>query len=589
MTVFRDLFWFFRQEKKAYITGIIVLIIVAFLETIPPKVIGIMIDNIKEGTITKAVLIRWVAVLLVVAIALYVLRYWWRILIFGSAVKLSWQLRNELYAHFTKMSPSFYQRKRIGDLMAHATNDLQAIQQTAGIGILTLVDSLALGGFVLATMALTISWKLTIISLLPMPIMVIATSRYGSLLHQRFLKAQEAFSSLNDKVQESISGIRVIKAFGYEQDDIESFRKQSEDVVSKNMAVARIDALFDPTISLIVGISFFLAVTFGAKMVLAGELTIGKLVSFTTYLGLLIWPMLAFGWLFNIVERGRASYDRVRQLLAEKEDIQEAENAITIPPTGDIVYDIQQFTYPNEEKPVLRNIRFHLRRGQTLGIVGKTGAGKTTLLKLLIREFDQYEGEIRFGGREISEYTLNALRSSIGYVPQDHFLFSATVRENIAFACPEASEEDVIKAAKLANIHEDIEQFADGYETVIGERGVSLSGGQKQRISIARALLLNPEVLILDDSLSAVDAKTEERILTALKENRAGKTTIITAHRLSAIQHADFILVLEEGCIAQMGTHEELMREGGWYRNMYERQQLESFVEQGGQVWKINR
>jgi ATP-binding cassette, subfamily B, multidrug efflux pump len=589
MTVFRDLFWFFRQEKKAYITGIIVLLIVAFFETIPPKVIGIVIDHIKEGTITKAVLIRWMVTLLVVAIVLYVLRYWWRILIFGSAVKLSRQLRNELYAHFTKMSPSFYQRKRIGDLMAHATNDLQAIQQTAGIGILTLVDSLALGSFVLATMAFTISWKLTIISLLPMPIMAIATSRYGTLLHQRFLKAQEAFSSLNDKVQESISGVRVIKAFGYEQDDIESFRKQSEDVVSKNMAVARIDALFDPTISLIVGISFFLAVTFGAKMVLAGELTIGELVSFTTYLGLLIWPMLAFGWLFNIVERGRASYDRVRALLDEKEEIQEAENAIATPPTGDIVYDIQQFTYPNEEKPVLRNIRFHLRRGQTLGIVGKTGAGKTTLLKLLIREFDQYDGEICFGDHEISEYTLHALRSSIGYVPQDHFLFSATVRENIAFACPEASEEDVIKAAKLANIHEDIEQFADGYETIVGERGVSLSGGQKQRISIARALLLNPEVLILDDSLSAVDAKTEERILTALKENRAGKTTIITAHRLSAIQHADLILVLEEGCIAQMGTHEELMREGGWYRNMYERQQLESLVEQGGEAWKINR
>ncbi|BDG35282.1 ABC transporter transmembrane domain-containing protein [Saccharococcus caldoxylosilyticus] len=584
MTVFRDLFWFFRQEKKAYLTGIFILIVVAFLETIPPKVIGIVIDHIKEGTMAKTVLVRWMAVLLSVAVVLYILRYWWRILIFGSAVKLARQLRNELYAHFTKMSPSFYQRKRIGDLMAHATNDLQAIQQTAGSGILTLVDSLTLGSFVLATMALTISWKLTIISLLPMPIMAVATSRYGTILHKRFLKAQEAFSSLNDKVQESISGIRVIKSFGYEQEDVESFRKQSEEVVVKNVAVAKIDALFDPTISLIVGISFFLAVTFGAKMVIAGELTIGELVSFTTYLGLLIWPMLAFGWLFNIVERGRASYDRVRALLAEKEEIQEAENAITASPIGDIVYDIRQFTYPNESRPSLENIRFCLRRGQTLGIVGKTGAGKTTLLKLLLREFDQYEGEIRFGSHEISEYTLDALRAAIGYVPQDHFLFSATVRENIAFAKPEASEEEVVKAAKLANIHGDIMQFADGYDTIVGERGVSLSGGQKQRISIARALLMNPEVLILDDSLSAVDAKTEERILSALKENRAGKTTIITAHRLSAIQHADLIVVLDGGRIVQMGTHEQLMRERGWYHDMYERQQLESLVEQGGEI-----
>jgi ATP-binding cassette subfamily B multidrug efflux pump len=319
-------------------------------------------------------------------------------------------------------------------------------------------------------------------------------------------------------------------------------------------------------------------------MVIAGELTIGELVSFTTYLGLLIWPMLAFGWLFNIVERGRASYDRVRALLAEKEEIQEADDAIAIPPTGDIVYDIKRFTYPNEIAPVLQNIRFCLRRGQTLGVVGKTGVGKTTLLKLLLREFDQYEGEIRFGDREISEYTLDALRAAIGYVPQDHFLFSATVRENIAFAKPEASEEEVVKAAKLANIHDDIMQFADGYDTIVGERGVSLSGGQKQRISIARALLMNPEVLILDDSLSAVDAKTEERILSALKENRAGKTTIIIAHRLSAIQHADFIVVLDEGRIVQMGTHEQLMQERGWYRDMYERQQLETLVEQGGET-----
>ncbi|MCZ0754144.1 ABC transporter transmembrane domain-containing protein [Anoxybacillus sp. J5B_2022] len=586
MKVFLDLFWFFRQEKKAYITGVCLLIIVALLELVPPKIIGLMVDHIKNGNVTASILGKWLFVLLIVAILLYMLRYFWRICIFGASAKLSRQLRNELYAHFTKMSPSFYQRKRIGDLMAHATNDLQAIQQTAGTGVLTLVDSLSLGGFVLVTMAVTISWKLTLISLLPMPVMAIATSRYGTLLHERFLKAQEAFSSLNDKVQESVSGIKVIRAFGYEKEDVESFRQKSEEVVKENIAVAKIDALFDPTISLVVGVSFFLAIVFGAQMVLNGELTIGELVSFTTYLGLLIWPMLAFGWLFNIVERGRASYDRVRQLLEEKEEVKEAKQAITVPPSGDITYAIQRFAYPNDASFALQHIHFTLKRGETLGIVGKTGAGKTTLLKLLIREYDQYDGRIIFGAHEISEYALRALRAAIGYVPQDHFLFSATVKENIAFASPEATDEEVIEAAKLAHIHDDIIQFANGYDTVVGERGVSLSGGQKQRISIARALLLDPEVLLLDDSLSAVDAKTEERILTVLKEKRKGKTTIITSHRLSAIQHADLILVLDSGRIIQMGTHERLMKERGWYRDMYERQQLESLVEQGGEAWR---
>ncbi|MGZ0085358.1 ABC transporter transmembrane domain-containing protein [Caldibacillus thermoamylovorans] len=583
MRVFRDLFWFFRQEKKAYMTGVLLLVVVAFFETVPPKVIGILVDHMKNGTMTRGVLVRWLAVLAVVAAALYGLRYAWRICIFGAAVKLTRQLRNELYEHFTKMSPSFYQRKRIGDLMAHATNDLQAIQQTAGSGILTLVDSLTLGGFVLATMAVSISWKLTFISLLPLPVMAVATSRYGTILHRRFVTAQEAFSSLNDKVQESISGVRVIKAFGYEKQDVEAFRRQSEDVVAKNIAVAKIDALFDPTIGFLVGLSFFLAVAFGSEMVLTGELTIGELVSFTTYLGLLIWPMLAFGWLFNIVERGRASYDRVRALLAEQDEIQEAPDAIDVPPRGDIEYDIKRFAYPGEMRTALSDIRFRLKSGATLGVVGKTGAGKTTLLRLLLREFDGYDGEIRFGGRDIRRYTLSALRSAIGYVPQDHFLFSASVRDNIAFAQPEAEEKEIVRAAQLAHIHEDILQFPDGYATVVGERGVSLSGGQKQRLSIARALLTNPEVLILDDALSAVDAKTEARILAALKQERRGKTTIIAAHRLSAVEHADWIVVLDGGRIVQAGTHEKLVTEDGWYRDMHQRQQLEAFVE-GSQI-----
>lgn len=582
MRVFLQLMWFFKQEKKAYLTGIFLLLIVAFLQLIPPKVIGTVVDQIQEKQLTATILGQWVGLLVVVALAMYVLRYYWRIMIFGSGVKLSRLLRNRLYKHFTNMSPSFYQKRRIGDLMAHATNDLQAIQQTAGVGVLTLVDSLATGGFVIIAMATTISWKLTLICLIPMPFMALLTNWYGTLLHKRFHKAQEAFSSLNDKTQESITGIKVIKTFGQEKEDIEDFRKQSEDVVKKNISVARVDSLFDPTISIIVGISFFLAISFGSKFVLKGELSIGQLISFTTYLGLLIWPMLAFGWLFNIVERGRASYDRVTVLLSEKAEIIDHENAIEQTPTGDIEYSIETFTYPGEKKPVLENIHLTLRRGETLGIVGKTGAGKTTLLKLFIREFESDNGFITFGGEKLDRYTMEALREGIGYVPQDHFLFSATVGENIAFARPTASQDEIDEAARIANIHEDILQFTDGYDTIVGERGVSLSGGQKQRISIARALLMDPEVLILDDSLSAVDAKTEEEILSALKQNRGGKTTIITAHRLSAIQHADMIIVLDEGKIIQSGSHEELMEHEGWYKEMYLRQQLEELVEHGG-------
>ena len=582
MRTFLDLMWFFKAEKKAYLIGIGMLLFVAFLQLVPPRVIGMVVDEIETGTLTREGLIQWVLILVAAGVGMYVLRYFWRIMIFGSSVKLARLLRNRLYEHFTKMSPNFYQKRRTGDLMAHATNDLQAIQQTAGVGVLTLVDSLATGGFVIIAMATTISWKLTLICLLPMPLMAILTGWYGRMLHARFHKAQEAFSTLNDKSQESITGIKVIKTFGQEKEDIEDFRKQSEDVVKKNTSVAKIDSLFDPTISLIVGISFFLSIVFGSRYVLNGEMTIGSLVSFTTYLGLLIWPMLAFGHLFNVVERGRASLDRVNALLAEKVEIKDQEGSVSIVPQGDIAFNLKNYAFPGEQEPQLKNIHFTLPKGSTLGIVGKTGAGKTSLLKLLIREFEGYEGTISIGGRLLKDYQLDKLREAVGYVPQDHFLFSATVAENIAFANPDAPREQVYEAARIARIHEDILDFTDGYETVVGERGVSLSGGQKQRISIARAILLNPEVLILDDSLSAVDAKTEEEILEALKENREGKTTLITAHRLSAIEHADLILVLEDGEIVERGPHEQLMEHEGWYKDMYLRQQLEELVELGG-------
>ncbi|KFM99312.1 ATP-binding cassette domain-containing protein [Bacillus clarus] len=582
MKVFFNLAWFFKQEKRAYIIGIILLFGVALLELVAPKVIGIVVDEINNQTLTSEKLLKWVILLVVVGITMYVLRYVWRIMIFGSSLKLARQLRKKLYEHFTNMSPSFYQSHRTGDLMAHATNDIQAIQQTAGAGVLTLVDSLAVGGCVLVAMGFTISWKLTLLSLIPMPIVAISTNYYGTLLHRRFHKAQQAFSEINDKVQESMSGMKVIRSLGQEKEDLQAFRKKSEDVVQKNMLVARIDSLFDPTIALIVGFSFLIAICYGSLLVVRGELTVGELVTFTTYLGTLVWPMLAFGWLFNIMERGRASYDRVEKILSHTSDVADKESAIDEIASGDIAFAIDTFSYKKNETLNLKDIHFNLRKGETLGIVGRTGAGKTTLLKCLIREYDHFSGELKVGEQDIRNMTLHGIRSAISYVPQDHFLCSASIGENIAFGKSDATYKEITCVADIACIHEDIVQFPEGYDTVVGERGVSLSGGQKQRISIARALLTNAEILILDDCLSAVDAKTEETILTALKRERAEKTTIITAHRLSAIQHANLILVVDEGGIVQRGTHEQLMEQNGWYKEMYESQQLEALVEKGG-------
>lgn len=582
MKVFIDLLWYFKMEWRRYLTGILLLAIVSFCLQVPPKIVGFTVDHINKGTLSKQLLVTYISVLAALALLMYVLRFFWRVMIYGSSTKLALLLRNRLYDHFTNMSPKFYQKRRIGDLMAHSTNDLQAIEMTAGEGILTLVDSLLLGGMTLITMFATISWKLTLISLLPMPMMAWLTSKYGSMLHQQFHKAQEAFSMMNDKVQESISGVRVIKAFGQEEEDVDEFKELSKDVVRKNVKVAKIDALFDPTIFIIVGLSFFLSVAFGSYFVVQGELSIGQVVSFTTYLGLLIWPMLAFGWLFNIVERGRASYDRVSALLKVDESIKEDETGLKIVPSGSIRFQLEHFSYDQTAQNTLENICFELEKGKTLGIVGKTGSGKTTLCKLLLREFEVKNGQIYLDEKDINRFALHSLREAIGYVPQDHFLFSATILENIAFGKYNASFKEIKAAAKAAAIHDDIVQFKDGYETMVGERGVTLSGGQKQRISIARALLLDREILILDDSLSAVDARTEERIVENLKEKRKGKTTIITAHRLSSIDHADLIIVLDNGKIIQMGTHETLINEDGWYKDTYNRQALESLISQGG-------
>ncbi len=582
MKVLLQLRWFFKQQKKQYIIGVGALVLVSILQLFPPKIIGLIVDAITEGTLTSSELIKWLVILALAGIFMYIARYYWRVMIFGSSVLLSRTMRERLFNHFTRMSPSFYQKRRVGDLMAHATNDINAVQQTAGMGVLTLVDSLATGGFVILTMALTINWKLTLITLIPLPFMIFLTSYYGRLLRERFRFAQEAFSDLNDKTQESITGIEVIKTFGQQKEDIEDFTNLSSDVVDKNMRVARVDALFDPTITGIFAVSYILSFFFGTKFIIAGEMSIGDMIAFSTYLGLLVWPMLAIGFLFNIVERGNASYTRISELLAIEPNIKDMPGAISERPKGDLLVDIESFTFPGDETAALKDVHFTVKKGETLGIVGRTGAGKTAILKLLLRQFEGYKGKIVYGEHLINHYKQQSLRAAIGYVPQDHFLFSTTIAENIAFTDPNISKEKVYEAAKLSQIHEDILGLTKGYDTVVGERGVSLSGGQQQRVSIARALIMKPELLILDDSLSAVDARTEEAILKALKEARTDETTIITSHRLSAIQHAHQIIVMDEGTIAEAGTHEELLRMDGKYKEMYDLQQLEVLVERGG-------
>lgn len=582
MKVFFKLAWFFKERKRQYIIGLFMLTLVAILQLIPPKVIGFTIDEIGDGSLTKAGLFKWLGIIVIVAILMYILRYYWRQMIFGSSNFLARSLRQKLHRHFTQMSPSYYQKHRVGDLMAHATNDISAVQQTAGGGVLTLFDSVTTGGFVILAMAITIDWRLTVIALIPMPLVALSTSYYGKLLHERFRHAQSAFSDLNDKTQESISGVKVLKTFGQQSQDVDDFTRLSDEVVDKNLQVAKVDSLFDPTISFVVGLSFLLSLGFGTKFILEGAMTVGDLITFTTYLSILVWPMLAIGMLFNIVERGSVSYDRIEKLLNTPIEIDDKPDAIAEMPSGDIQFNVKNFIFPGDMEPSLRNVQFELKRGETLGIVGKTGAGKTAILKLLLREFEGYEGAIQFGKYPIDDYQKVKLREAIGYVPQDHFLFSASLFQNIAFANPHATIDEVRAAAKLANIDEDILSFTDGYKTLVGERGVSLSGGQKQRISIARALLMKPELLILDDSLSAVDARTEEAILHALKEERKEATTIITSHRLSAIQQAHVIIVIDDGTIIEKGTHDELMALEGSYYEMYQLQQLEQLVEQGG-------
>lgn len=573
--VFVNLKWFFKQYRKQYTIAIALLILASFIEILPPWILGEAIDVMTNGEMDQTQLLKYVGFIVVAAISSYALNFFWQYQLFGGSITLDRILRKKLMHQFLKMTPTFYEKNRTGDLMAKATNDLNAVTLTAGFGIMTLIDSTVYMALIILAMGFFISWKLTFFAMLPIPIMALVIQYLGKKVHERYMTAQAAFGEMNDNVLESVAGTRVIRAYVQEGKDEERFAEMSENIYAKNMRVAYINGLFMPITKIGTGVCYVIALGYGAVLVSNEALTVGQLVSFNVYLGLAIWPMFAIGELINVMQQGSASLDRVQDTLDYEADVKNTDAPTKHSVPNSIGFSDFTFQYPLSQVKNLQQISLNLQKGQTLGIVGKTGAGKTTFIRQLLREYPLGNGQIAINDTDFAQMTKEQILDWIGYVPQDHILFSRTIRENILFGKENATATEVNEAIRLADFEKDLANLPLGIETLVGEKGVSLSGGQKQRVSIARALIKDPEILILDDSLSAVDAKTESKIIENIQTERAGKTTIISTHRLSGIQHANEIIVLDDGFIIERGTHEELLRLGGWYKEQFDRQQLE--------------
>jgi len=571
---------FLKHNWPRYLYGSIFLILVDLLMLVTPRVIGMIVDEIRGGAQDLNLVGLLILAVIGVAFGLFITRLLWRIFIMGAARRFEYYTRKTLFEKLLTLSPTFYDKTRVGDLMARFTNDVNAVRMAMGPAIVMIIDAVFLVTVTIFAMGLFTNWSLTWISIAPLPALAIVSTFFGKMIHKRFKLVQASFSDLTDTIEESISGVRLIKSYGIEDLRNETLTEKSNLYVDKNMNLVKVWGMFFPLTQTLSMLGSVLATLFGGRMVILGQITLGEYITFTSYLGMLVWPMTAFGWVINIIQRGRASYRRLMEVLEEENNITTNDPIEVVSFEGHVVMKNLTFTYPTGSRPALENIDFEVKPDSKIAIVGTTGSGKSTMAKLIARLYPVEEGMLFIDGVDINNLRPEAIRDNVAYVPQETFLFSETVGNNIRFGNMEISDEEVERYAKVASIHEDIEGFSKGYKTIVGERGVTLSGGQKQRISIARALIKEAPLVILDDCLSAVDTETEAEILKSLKESEINRSIIVISHRLKAVVDSDEIYVLHDGRIVEKGAHADLVEAGGLYQRMYERQMLEEKLEE---------